>query len=450
MNNDGKKNKLKVLEVHSLLIYAGGQRNILTFEKYFCKDVFDVHVMGYLAGGNLELELKKRKIPYFVGNNNMEHIMCILEKEQYDVIHIHRSGKHVQLETDLLLAAKKINSNVVIIEKNVFGGYDPTTVGLIDCHFFQSMMHLNERFLPVAKLPFDFDTMKVLYNMVDGEEFETYQVSPVEITQFRKSLNLSDNDFVLGKIGRVAIEKWSDLVIDMAPHLVKRIPNAKVVLVGVPQSRKKRIARSKYANVFRCVDPFLTQKEVHLFYQSINVLTHSSKIGECNGNTINEAFFWKKPVIINSTPRKDNGQLEQVIHGENGFVANDPISMAKAVYTLYNNTTLRAKMGEIGHQQVQTVNDPRNVTDQVEKFIVEKLQQKGVALGIFPNEYERIQYHPTKGEIIAYRKEYQRRLDLRMKELNTAEQIQHTLLFSKRCYWKIRDFLEHKYAVYHK
>ena len=70
---------------------------------------------------------------------------------------------------------------------------------------------------------------------------------------------------------------------------------------------------------------------------SIDILAHSSLIGESFGCTIAEAMSQGKPVIVNSTPYFDNAQIELVDHNKNGYIANNPEAYANAVYDLMEN-----------------------------------------------------------------------------------------------------------------
>lgn len=432
------------------LEYAGGQRNMVTFAKYLRKDIFSVSVVAYQGGGYLQRVLEQYAIPYMIAEGNVQKILEFIREKQIDIIHIHRSGGSVPIESAIIQGAKKINPSIIIVEKNVFGKYDPTTEGLIDASLFQSMMHINERYIPKSRKSFDFSKQKVFYNMVDREEFDAYK-DETRIVAYKESIGIKPNDFVIGKIARPALEKWSDLIIDMVPYLVKRVPNVKIVIVGCPSSREKRIKRSRYKDFFILLSGTSNQNQVHDFYQAIDVLAHTSKIGECNGNTINEAMFWKKPVITNSTPRKDNGQLEQVIHMENGIVANTPITFAKGLIYLAEHKEVREKMGQAGFRQIKAVNDPGTVTKRLEKLFLEKIQEKKVCENfVIPVEYESVTLKPSKEEILAYGVEYKKRLKWEFGGVTMFERFLLFLSIPRKLYYKIKDFIEHKWQSYGK
>jgi glycosyltransferase involved in cell wall biosynthesis len=441
--------KINILEMHSSLGYAGGQRNMVTFVKYLRKDIFNVSVIAYRVGGPLETVLKELGIPYMVAHNDVAKIIEFIKAHNIDVIHIHRSGGSVPFETQFLTEAKKYNPNIVIIQKNVFGKYDPTVSEIMDCSFLQSIMHLNERYLVAAQKDFDFNKEKVLYNMVDAEEFERYRVSAAEIMQYKKELGVDPNNFIVGKVARPALEKWSDLIIEMMPFLVKKIPHVKIVIIGCPPSRMRYIERSAYKKFFCLLPETSDQAKLHLFYQAIDVLAHSSKIGECNGNTINEAMFWRKPVLVNSTPRKDNGQLEQVKHKVSGIIANTPPTLAQAITWLANNPQEYAKMATEAYKQVSVVNQPRAITEQVEKFLVEKMASRHSSASLsLCEEYAKIEYNPSQNDIVNYHSEYQKRLTWDFADLTLFETITLLQILPRRFYFKVRDFIEHKWFSY--
>ena len=392
------RHKINILEMHSSLGFAGGQRNMISFAKFLNKDFFNVLVCGYLEGGSQEEKLKKLGITFCSAKGDLKVIEKFIADNKIDAIHMHRSGQYIPFETEIFNIAKRINPNVVIIEKNVFGKYDGVSSKEIDCSFFQSIMHLNERYLSNSGLKFDFGKMKVLYNIIDATDFEQYRLSVEGVAAYKQSLGVELKDFVIGKIARPHIAKWSDLILDMMPHLIKLVPNVKFIIMGVPESRVKLIKKSNFGDRVIILPETANEKEVHKFYQVIDVLAHSSKIGECNGNTINEAMFWGKPVVVNSTPKRDNGQLEQIIHMQDGIVANYPQTFARALAYLYYEEAKRREMGESAKNKVLFLNNPEKIVKQLEKVFVENLDK------IDPDssfDYLRdVSYSPSEKDII--------------------------------------------------
>lgn len=441
--------KINILEIHSSFGYAGGQRNMFSFVKYINKSLFQPFAAAYFEGGAYEEKYNAMGIKTISANGDAKKIISFIRENNIDIIHIHRSGGEVKIETEILQGAKKNNPNIIIVEKNVFGKFDPVNDKNIDCSFFQSMMHLNERYLPAARARFNFAKMKVLYNIVDSNSFEQFILTAEEVKKARYELGILETDFVLGRIGRPDVAKWSDLVFEMAPYLEKVVPNFKFVLMGVPQSRKKVITSSKLLKKhFICLEPTSDDKKVANFYQIIDVLGHSSKIGECNGNTINEAMYWGKPVITNSTPNKDNGQLEQIIHMQDGVIANHPQTFARAIEYLYKNPAERIKMGQKGRVKIINTCEPEKIVRRLEKVFVEKLEEKGAKFDLSIKEfYDKVSYLPSEAEISLYKTVYQKKLKQEFGKLSVVEKITNLFGQRKRFYYKVKDFLEHRFGV---
>lgn len=440
--------KINVLEMHSSLGYAGGQRNMFTYAKNFDRNIFNVFVASYNEGGMYEKKLQEAGIDFVVSKKDVGKIIDFFREKNIDIIHIHRSGGYVPLESQILLEAKKINKNLVVVEKNIFGKYDHVSHGDMDCSLFQSMMHIHERYVPASGMAFDFEKMKVFYNMVDADDFEKYRLAESEISKYKSNLGIASDDFVIGKIARPHLAKWSDLILDMMPYLVSLVPKIKLVLVGVPTSRVKKIKKSNFANHVILLPDTSDQREVHTFYQAIDVLVHSSKIGECNGNTINEAMFWKKPVVVNSTPKKDNGQLEQVNHMTDGIIANYPQNFARAVEYLYKNQDAAAVMGIKGHDKVLQLNDPTLITKRLEKIFIEKIEKRGYFFDLSIHQlYDKILFSPDQKIIADYKQEYKKRLQWDFGGLTTKEKVVNFCKIPVRFYYKLRDFLEDKFGV---
>lgn len=437
--------KINVLEMHSSLGFAGGQRNMITFCKYLNKDIFSVFVAAYREGGIQEKRLRSLGMEYLVARGEVTPLRQFIKNKKIDILHIHRSGGYVPLETALLKAAKEDNPRIIIIEKNVFGKFDSVSGTDISCSMFQSMMQLNERYLPAAGKSFDFNTMKVFYNMVDAAELEPYRLTEQQIAVYKKEWGIETGDAVIGKIGRPDLAKWSDLLLEMMPLLIKLVPQIKCVIIGLPDNRRRRIQRSGMANHFIILPPTDDEARVQAFYQVIDVLAHSSKIGECNGNTLNEAMYWKKPIVVNSTPHKDNGQLEQIEHGVNGFIANYPGTYARALHRLVSDYNLRLAMGENGFKKVNTVNHPPAIVKRLEKVFIEQFSRSGeLTPDQLVHSYTTIPFSPSEEEIIKFHEVYPQLARQEFGPISIGEWLRWTALLPVRFVRRCQDFIEHR------
>lgn len=438
--------QINVLEVNTSFGYAGAQRTMISFCKYFSQ-YFKPFAVSYGEGGPRENDLKELGIDYIVAHKDIAKIVAYAKDKKVSVIHMHRSGQFDQFEHDLLKQLHEALPASVIIETNVFAQFDKPSSDNIDCHLMKSKMMLNERFAKEAGF-FDFNQMKVVYNPVDYSLFEKFTLTAEQIKTYRESLGIAQTDFVIGRLGRADIAKWSDLVLDMLPYAVKELPNLKFILQAAPESRITKINKSLLKK--HCIFLAETGKEseVHRFYQAIDVLAHSSKIGESFGNTLNEAMYWKKAVVTNSTPHRDNGQVEQIDHMQTGIIANHPETFARAVVFLAKNKAEALRMGENGRHKVTTEYNPTATTRRLEKVFVEKMVQKHVPVSQeIVDFYAKIEYYPSEKDIVAYREDYQKRIKDDFGTLSKTERLRHFFRKPLRFYRKVRDYAEHRYGL---
>ncbi|MEK7172950.1 MAG: glycosyltransferase family 4 protein, partial [Patescibacteria group bacterium] len=359
--------KIKVLIIMPQVDYS--DRAAVNFCKGMNRNIFEIKALAYYGEvGGRGNDFSDIGVELVFANGNLEVIAEAIKKWQIEAIHMHRSGHYVPIELEIFRRAKSINPNMVILETNVFGKYDQRNSSFIDCSLQISKMMLNERYVKEVGY-FDFEKTKIAYNPVDCEGWDKIGVTDDEVKAFKNKIGIKENDFVIGKSGRPHIAKWSDLLLRTMPYLVKLVPNVKFIVQEMPSSRKKRVLGSKYKNYYVLLDQTFDDRQVALFYKSIDVYVHASKIGESFGMTLAEAGVFKKPVVVNSTPNRDNNQLDLIEHMKTGIIANYPQTFARAIEYLYKNKDTRIKMGEAARAKIAVAYAPKRIAEQLEKVI---------------------------------------------------------------------------------
>ncbi len=437
--------KINVLEIVDSFVYAGTQRVLVNFCKHIDKTIFNVFACAYNVGGPREKDLANYSIPYLIAKNDVQNILDFILNSKIDIIHFHRSGHFIPIELEIMKMVKELMPFVVIIETNVFGKFDKKSNTYIDCSLQISKMMMNERYVKNVGC-FDFKKMKVLYYPVDILSFEKNIILESEKQKYKEKIGISEGDFVVGKMGRPDVSKWSDLLLYMMPYLVKAVPNIKFIIQTIPESRKKLLMKSEYKDKYIFLDETSDDREVSMFYSIIDVYVHASKIGESFGMTLAEAGIFKKPVVVNSTPNRDNNQIELIDHLSTGIIANSPQSFARAVEYLYENSNKRIEFGENGYKKVDSLYNAKKITKQLEKIIIEQMLEKGYVV-----DSEIMKLYATgnfniisEKEILNFKSEYQQRLKLEFWKLTLLEKTINFLYFPKKFYRKIFDFIEHK------
>jgi len=399
--------KINVLEVCGRLGLGGTEKNMQIITKYLNKRVFNVSACVLVPGGEREGAFRKMGIRIFHIKSPEEFAKLIKNKNIY-VVHFHASEKHYQT---FIRAANEAGALTIILMDNSGRMFNPEISKLIDRHMISKMIAIRYKKL-YKVLDKDFHkNCRVLYCLVDLDEIEHFHLSSNEILQEKKKLGIGPRDLVIGGIGRPDISKWGNFY-DMMPYLIKKVPNVKYLVMGVPEAIKEEIRKRKLDGYFIFLKSDPSDEAVPRFFQLINIYALSSSSGgESFGLTIAEAMACKKPVVVNSTPLVDNAQVELVDNGKTGFVVYSPKAFAEAIAYLASNKAVATRMGLAGYAKVKREYEAKKTTKMLEKRILELLQAKGIGIPkkIF-KRYKKIHYFPSSKDIDDFEFEYERRL----------------------------------------
>ena len=85
----------------------------------------------------------------------------------------------------------------------------------------------------LIQLGFPREKIHVRYNGVDPEKYNPNKYSADQIKKVREQYGIKDNEFMIFFIGRLVGVKGVDKLIMAMPHILSKIPQAKLVIVGV-------------------------------------------------------------------------------------------------------------------------------------------------------------------------------------------------------------------------
>ena len=363
---------------------------------------FDVRVISYGLDGPRRAEIERTGVPVtLVTPGELAD-----ELAGVDIVHVYRHG----IAEPLVPAACAHAGVPVLIESNIFGAHDRSAdERRFKCHLFLSMMCLMRYRAKHGGAP-DFDERhRVLYLPVEGAALRA--ASPGRDEACRQ-LGLDPARPVVGRLGRAADLKWRDLLVDMVPHLLDRVPEAQVVFVGATDAKRERLKRLGIADRVRLIEPVADARALATLYAACDVVVNASMIGESQGLVIAEAMALGLPVVTCSTPWADNAQIEFVQNGETGWVANHPREFAEAVTDLLTNPERRAAFGAAGRGLVDRVLDPDVLTRQLEQLYLHHLSGGTV------------HWRPTTEEVAEFTHGYAHRARAAFRALSAREQIE--------------------------
>jgi len=386
---------------------GGGGKVLQTFAKYMDKKIFNISFCSFQRG-DLEGRIKRSGFKvHSIQGIDPERFAKLVKEKKIDVVYFVPWGEH----PELIKAAKRGGASAISFMDNAGKIIDPEVTRLVD-------RQLASKFCAVRYRRWynfhgeDFHKNHwVVYCPIDFELFKKYTLSKKEVLQERKKLGIEPGTFVIGRIGRADPGKWDDILIDMMPHLVKKVPKVKFMIMGIPEGKREKIRMKNLDKYFIFVEPDPSDAKVVEFLSMIDAFVYASVQGETFGMAIAEAMMAKKPVVVSSTPMVDNAQIELVDNGRTGFVVYTPEAFADAVAYLAANPEVAERMGLAGYEKARREFDAEKITRMVERSILELLAEKGYKIPKkILNRYGDAGKFPTAKDIDDFDQEYRRRL----------------------------------------
>lgn len=194
--------------------------------------------------------------------------------------------------------------------------------------------------------------LQVIYNGIDLEEIKN------TVTKTRKELNIPEDAFVVGMVGRLSKQKAPDVFVKAAKLIKQKIPNAYFLMVGDGELRDQIEAM---IHKFNLDSSFLITGWVDNPTSYMKIMNVGCLLSrwEGFGLVLPEYMACSVPVIATNV-----GAIPNIVHNQkNGLLVNsdDSDSVADDVILLYNNESLGRKIIMNAYKDVKKNYDIRRV-----------------------------------------------------------------------------------------
>ncbi|WP_069997690.1 glycosyltransferase family 4 protein [Cellulosilyticum sp. I15G10I2] len=222
--------------------------------------------------------------------------------------------------------------------------------------------------------------IRVIPTGIDFSPLEKSHYSREEVDALKQIFNIPLNDPVILFVGRVAKEKSIDVVIRAMSHLILKVPEAKLVIVGDGPSRLELEELSAHLNIrdaiiFTGMQPWST---IGRIYQVGDIFV-SASVTETQGLTFAEAMAASLPVVA-----KEDESIAGLIRDDyNGKLFQTEEELAMILEELITDPK---KQQILGHNAVHSVkplsaevfglNACNYYSDVIEEYIEKKNQKK--------------------------------------------------------------------------
>lgn len=209
----------------------------------------------------------------------------------------------------------------------------------------------------LTKLGFPKDKIQVSYNGVDVQKYNPEVVNTGQIQKIRAFYGIKDDEFMILFVGRLVGVKGVDKLIMAMPHILQKVPNAKLVVVGVGDLQEyltNLVKAMRLNEVVKFRFEFVPEEERILHYAACDIAVFPS-FYEPFGIVVLEAMSMEKPVVVGGAGV--SGMREIVIpHGEEqcGYHVdpNNPADIAWGITSALENRDKIKWLGKNGRKRV--------------------------------------------------------------------------------------------------
>ena len=205
------------------------------------------------------------------------------------------------------------------------------------------------------------DKLKVIISGVDIEAYENGIHGAVK----RKDLNIPEDAFVVGMVGRMSLQKAPDVFVKMAKQVKDQVPNAHFIIVGNGNQEDKI---RKYAKDNGFVDSLHITGWVNNPLSYIELFDVACLLSrwEGFGLVLPEYMMVGKPIVASRVDA-----IPDIIHnGENGLlIEKDDVAGARnSVLQIYQEIELKNRLVKQGLKDVHNRFNAQRVSKEHEKL----------------------------------------------------------------------------------
>jgi glycosyltransferase involved in cell wall biosynthesis len=209
----------------------------------------------------------------------------------------------------------------------------------------------------LIQLGFPREKIEVSYNGVDPQKYDPKSVSPEQVRKIREFYDIKDDEYMILFLGRLVGVKGIDKLIMSMTHVLRQIPNAKLVIVGVGDLQEYLMNLTRTMRLEEYVKfrfDFIPEEERILHYAACDIAVFPSHY-EPFGIVALEAMAMEKPVVVGATGV--SGMREIVIcRGEDqcGYHIdpNNPSDIAWGIANALEDSGKQQWLGKNGRKRV--------------------------------------------------------------------------------------------------
>jgi glycosyltransferase involved in cell wall biosynthesis len=207
-----------------------------------------------------------------------------------------------------------------------------------------------------------------------GLEPPVTQALEREGQHIRRELGIGPDEFLVGNVGRLALQKGQRHLIAAMPLLLERVPRAHAIIAGGGDLEDYLRDLASDMGVAERVHVLGPRKDVPALMHAIDVFVMPS-IWEGFGLVLLEAMAAGRPIVASRVATIP----EVVVDGETGLLVpvGDPLALATALAELAEQPERAARLGEAGRERLRRQFSLEKMVGDTELLYRELLEERG-------------------------------------------------------------------------
>jgi len=356
--------KIKVLHISPDSVIHGTERHILSILKYSDREEFE-HSVVMPEDGDFNKVLYKMNIKtYFAGRKHgySSQTEGIFGKDSRALYKLIKEGKfdivHSHLNSYGGIIAKLAGAPAVVHTRHgVFWSEDELNKISFTEKYFQKLkskmfdmtIALGEYEKKTLTEKFNYDEKKIA-STINGVDIDDINAG-VNKLKTKKELFGTDEDIIVGLVGRLEKQKGFDYLLDAVSLIKDKIDGIKFVIIGNGSLKDELIEKRNRMGLEDKILFIEYKKNILDYVYNFDMMVLTS-LWEGLSYAVQEAMALSKPVIALTSPNV-SGVKEIIVNGETGYlIESDYVNeLGKYILVLSKDINRRLKFGRAAKER---------------------------------------------------------------------------------------------------
>jgi glycosyltransferase involved in cell wall biosynthesis len=378
---------MKVAHIITRMIVGGAQENTLsTVAGLLAKGHLVLLVSGPSRGpeGSFENEIRERNIPFLVipelvrDLNPLKDTIALIKlgllfrRQRFDIIHTHsaKAGIIGRLAARLFSPSSKV---IHTVHGLPFHPYQNCLARFLYVMAERLVLPCTDAFIAVGEvmagksIRAGIGTKRDYTVIYSGFDLRPYLDAETIGAETRRKLGVSENERLLGMIGRLFPLKGHLYLLRVFARIVRNYPDVKLLLVGdgILRGEFERFVKQNGLVGRVLFAGLVPPQEIVRYAAAMDIGCHTS-LREGLPRAVAQIMAAGKPVVAFDV----DGAGEIVVDGETGFLVppEDEATLEKRICTLLDDSELARRMGKSAQSRVMLKFSRETMVAEIEKL----------------------------------------------------------------------------------